>query len=688
MTDRLYDLLPAVYRRRDAETGGALRRFLQVFEEELERHEGDAWRAYDNWFIETCEEAVVPLIGELVGVHLPHPVTDVTRSQRQWVANAIARRRRKGTASSLADLARDVTGHDAMLVESFRRLAVAWRTVPSSRRPVAFCALRDPLPLEAVGRAGDPTARVVDLRSVSRARAARHHPAHAGVHLWRLRALPPLQAKARAATTPPDGRYFAHPSGLDAPLWHAEGEATETPAGGPLSRLALQQELEARRQAIVDGEAPSARWFVTERPVFEVRVDGVPVPPEEVVIADLSRELAAAPWWPRPPLSAPYLPASGGALVDRPIRVLVDPTNGRLSFRATGDGSVPEGAAVEVTARRGTLDVLGASTAPRPDLHGGFFARPAASAAWFERSVATPEALRTAVGEWNAASAAAAGLFVGRIELTASLVLEGGALEVSIPRLARLLLCARDGVLPTLRAPLRATGTALASDTDPGALSLDGLSLDGGVDVLAGSLGGITLAHCSALPAGVAAWSVLCEGGNERLRLRLLRSVIHNVRVTPSLAGISVEDSAVGRGSGDAVKALNTPLTVLRSTIFGDCAARRLDASDSIFTASLGVTEATEGCVRYCYLASPGALRRYACVTGRPGPSFTRADPASPAFAQLADGTPRAISEGASDGAEMGVFNRLQQPQRDANLRQCLDEHLPAGLDVGVFYES
>jgi len=94
MTDRLYDLLPAVYRRRDAEAGETLRRFLQVFEEELERHEGDAWRAYDNWFIETCEEEAVPLIGELVGVHLPHPVTDVTRSQRAWVANAIARRRR------------------------------------------------------------------------------------------------------------------------------------------------------------------------------------------------------------------------------------------------------------------------------------------------------------------------------------------------------------------------------------------------------------------------------------------------------------------------------------------------------------------------------------------------------------------------------------------------------------------
>ncbi len=687
MTDRLYDLLPAVYRRCDAEAGETLRRFLQVFEEELERHEGDAWRAYDNWFIETCEEEAVPLIGELVGVHLPHPVTDVTRSQRAWVANAIARRRRKGTASSLDDLARDVTGYDATLVEYFQRLAVAWQAALPSRRTRAFCALRDPLPLEAIGRAGDESARTVDLRSITAGRG-RHHPAHAGVHLWRLRAQPPVRALARPAVAgTADGRYRAHPSGLDAPLWHGAGHDPRIPGAGPLSRLALHQELEARRQAIVDGVAPPTRWFGDE-PVFQVWVNGTPIPPEEVAIADLSRELAASPWWPRPPASAPYPPAAGGAPVNLPIRVLVDPTNGRLSFRAPEEGGVAAGATVEVTARLGMLDVLGASAAPRPDLLGGSFARPAEAERWFERTAGTPDELRAAVSDWNAASAAAAGPFVGRIEVAASLVLEGAALEVSVPRLARVLVTARDGERPTLRAPLHVTGTAGASDPDPGALALDGFALDGGVEVRAGSLGALTLAHCTALLFGTASWSVLCLADNGRLRVRLLRSVVHSVRAAPALAGIDLEDSALCAPGGHGVLAMLTPLSVQRSTVFANCMARRLDASDSVFMDTLGVTEAAEGCVRYSYLAAPGAVRRYACVVGRPGPRFTSDDPALPAFAQLGPGTPRAVAEGASNGAEMGVFNRLQQPQRAANLRQCLDEHLPAGLDAGVFYET
>jgi hypothetical protein len=41
---------------------------------------------------------------------------------------------------------------------------------------------------------------------------------------------------------------------------------------------------------------------------------------------------------------------------------------------------------------------------------------------------------------------------------------------------------------------------------------------------------------------------------------------------------------------------------------------------------------------------------------------------------------------GAEDGAEMGVFNMLQQPQREATLCAVLDEYIPFGLIAGIFY--
>src|SRR5215207_3001288 len=111
--DRLYGLLPSVYRVRDAERDEALRALLGIIEGELRLLDDDIGRLYDNFFIETCEEWVVPYLGDLLGVSGVQPVRDEAFSQRALVANTLAYRRRKGTASVLEQLARDVTGWPA-----------------------------------------------------------------------------------------------------------------------------------------------------------------------------------------------------------------------------------------------------------------------------------------------------------------------------------------------------------------------------------------------------------------------------------------------------------------------------------------------------------------------------------------------------------------------------------------------
>ena len=62
----LHRLLPSVYRVRDAERGEPLRALLEVISPELDRIEDDIAGLYDNWFIETCDEWVVPYIGDLL----------------------------------------------------------------------------------------------------------------------------------------------------------------------------------------------------------------------------------------------------------------------------------------------------------------------------------------------------------------------------------------------------------------------------------------------------------------------------------------------------------------------------------------------------------------------------------------------------------------------------------------------
>ena len=65
--DRLYRLLPMVYRMRDADQGYQLQGLLRVMAEQVNAVEDGISQQYDNWFIETAADWVVPYIGDLVG---------------------------------------------------------------------------------------------------------------------------------------------------------------------------------------------------------------------------------------------------------------------------------------------------------------------------------------------------------------------------------------------------------------------------------------------------------------------------------------------------------------------------------------------------------------------------------------------------------------------------------------------
>ena len=117
--DRLYDLLPATYRIRDAAQGEQLRALLAIASDEFAAVEADIRGLYENWFIETSDEWVVPYIGDLLGVRGLNTLQNTSFSQRAYVANTLYYRRRKGTAHVLETLAKDVTGWPAQAVEFF-----------------------------------------------------------------------------------------------------------------------------------------------------------------------------------------------------------------------------------------------------------------------------------------------------------------------------------------------------------------------------------------------------------------------------------------------------------------------------------------------------------------------------------------------------------------------------------------
>ena len=65
--DRLYKLLPAIYRIRDTEQQYSLQALLRVIAEQVNIVQDDIAQLYDDWFIETAEDWAVPYIADLIG---------------------------------------------------------------------------------------------------------------------------------------------------------------------------------------------------------------------------------------------------------------------------------------------------------------------------------------------------------------------------------------------------------------------------------------------------------------------------------------------------------------------------------------------------------------------------------------------------------------------------------------------
>src|SRR5262249_3879456 len=142
--NRLFELLPAIHRLRDGQVQhpGALRALIDVIAEQVAVLEEDLAQAYDDQFIETCAEWVAPYIGDLIGYRSLHAVAPRIGSPRAEVANTIAYRRRKGTASMLEQLARDVSGWDARAVEFFQQLATTQYMNHLARRSIVAFDVR------------------------------------------------------------------------------------------------------------------------------------------------------------------------------------------------------------------------------------------------------------------------------------------------------------------------------------------------------------------------------------------------------------------------------------------------------------------------------------------------------------------------------------------------------------------
>lgn len=724
--DRLYHLLPAIHRMRDAGNGYPLQALLRVIAEQVNVIEDDIAQLYENLFIETAQDWAVPYLADLLGyvpsseAGAPSPTLDAAGEARNRVlhprreiANLIRYRRRKGSLALLEQLAQDVAGWPSRAVEFFKLLGWNQNLDHPHWQRHRLADLRDSAALEWVDGPFDGSTRSVDVRRIDSHRTrGRHNVPSVGVFAWRLRSYPVSATPAWCAEESGPHCFTFSVLGQDAPLF-----AKAQPEPGP-THIAEELNLPVpiRRKAL---EAAIGDWYGLDKS-FAIWADhwagfdgDQPVPASALIAADLSR------WQ--------YVPPRG--------RIAVDPVLGRMVFPPT---QLPK-KGVRVSYRYGFS----------ADIGGGEY----------RRVLSQPAGQFTLyrVGEDQAHKRIGDALRAWRHDRPADAIIEivrSGVfvepLSIKLEAGQRLQLRAANGARPVLRLIDWQTDLpdALSIQMEVGSrLALDGLIVTGRPMHLSGPreqrrqvddcAAEVIIRHCTLVPG----WGIDCdceprrpaepslEVYGLRAKLSIEKSIvgsiqIHEDEVATEPIALSISDSIIDACGGDK-EAIGAPsaavahcvLDIRRCTVFGIVAVHAVSlAENCIFTHCVNVARRQIGCMRFCYVpAGCRTPRRYRCQPDgvaqeakrrieaaggdaamlvreianereRVRPQFVSERYGRPAYARLSADIAIEIWRGADDESELGVLHHLYQPQREAHLRARLAEYTPAGMQVGLVF--
>jgi hypothetical protein len=633
--DRLYELLPVVYRQRDADQGYPLRALLRVIAEQADVVEADIARLYENWFIETCEDWVVPYIGDLVGYRIVHEAGEpgeVTTPQgqkrnnilipRREVANTIRYRRRKGTLALLELLANHVAGWPARAVEFYRLLG--WTQAVNHVRDGRGYTIdvRRGNTLELLDSPFDELAHTVDVRHINSPYApGRYNLPSVGLFVWRLRTYSITKAEACLLEPPPEGRDGANCFtfsllGNDCPLY-----ARALPETDP-SQIATEVNLPTpiRRRAF---EADPAHFYGQDKSMFiwkvfelgdgEVQIREVPL--KQIIPANLEE------WH--------YSPHGED--------VAVDPELGRIVFDPDPDYCP---SSVRVSYFYGFSADVGGGEYKRP-LH------PVESSPHLDQpiyyQVGEKEELKSVEGaleHWNTIKAKRPHAVVEIVDsreypesLNAIILEKGQSLQIRAAN------CVRPVIYLSDRTKSRLDSLRVSKRSSGGRLTLDGLLILGrGINVV-GELDELNIRHCTLVPG----WEVFRHSWRlqrasagpsvdmytSTARLNIQHSIMGSIQVYQHQAHagptrIFISDSILDATSvdrealgGKADTFAHAILTIKRCTVIGQMRVHAIHlAENCILDGQVRVARRQVGCMRFCYIAPHPERRlprRYHC---------------------------------------------------------------------------
>lgn len=809
--ERLYKLLPAIYRIRDLEqqTGDAsllggdvsgdtnankparpLYALMSVLAEQIAVLEENLAQLYDDQFIETSAEWAIPYIGDLVGYQLPQYAS--SQSLRSDVANTIRYRKRKGTVTLLEQLARDVTGWDTHVVEYFPQLAATQhkqRLQPSNRRLIDVRQIASPSDVYPLSPF-QTLPHGVEVRNIATG-DGRYNIPNIGIFIWRLQAyrlsdVPLVEAPVHDADR---YLYYLNPLAVNMQLFtYPQHEEDVTQLAGPLAVAApITRTMLAR--AFDDYYGHEKSLWLTETGGDGSRQDILPDPLEKLarVADELHAGLTAGRLdFPRLALlsetlykglaSLPHIAylhlveliinsqalyeslnavetldfraltglvqrsadVASGLKALRASQEIAHPSyaftvadlsdeqdeDGRLRWKASPEDAIaldPElGRAAFPRYRRGRH-----KRAEHPkDLHATFyygFSTAIGGGEYYRAGSFSSDApvVQRVAARIDAVQAALDALIAqdqdGVIEITDSGRMDG-VLRIDAGANQRIELRAADYARPLLVLTAKEGSPTLEVSGAAGAeVTLNGLVIAGGTLHVTGDIQRFALRHCTLVPANEQRVEgppgLLCDAADAIIEID--HAITGRIEIMDN-ANVLISNSIVDAGRDNRLAYAGPPsfltrnaeldtLSIDNSTIIGRVHTSVLQlASNTIFYARHGEHDAPpvqierrqEGCVRYSYLP-PGShvpQRRYHCQpeagadVSSIGPHFTSLMYGEAGYAQLSKLAGDGIGRGADDGAEMGAFHDLFQPQRASNLNLRLNEYLRFGFEVGTFF--
>ncbi len=708
--EKLWNLLPAIYRSLDSDefsSNGPLRELVNRIGAQAAVLRRSIDRTWEDQSIETCDDWVIPYIGDLLATNLVSNLD--ARAQRLDVAKTIYYRRRKGTLALLEELAFDVTGWDAKVIEFFRRMGRSRHGLDPkigqvekagddtdklqqaeglvgrlTRTQIGGTAnLRNNYGSSKVGSAFDEFFHTADFRR-GRGKAGWHNIPRLGVFLWRLKSfgLPPITPVA--VTTPPEcaGWFTFDPTGRSIPLFAVASRKSD--------------QYGSKWVSPVEEQLPG--------PISQMLYDdNTKAPSDDRAIELYSNSFAV--------LRTP-IPQSGTDIVPAD-QVRVQTERGRFAYT----GSPPQN--VWATYHYGFSSEIGAGPYDRR---------------LKRQSPSTPAPQISISGGGSALTPRGAVPQAGTLTLGDSLTYaEAGNISVT----GALTLRAGDKQRPLIRLPAGPGGTVaewIISGAPDSSLVLDGLFISGGDIVIRGNFRSVTITCCTLDPGSASERLSLSSppgnfaisaDGRELSPTRLwIEAAVEMLTVERSIIGpirtrsggkiqmLDITDSILqalpeSLGSppqsplsppaetGDAAITLDSgDVCLSRCTVLGRISVHRLRVSESILQDVARVDDIQHGCVRFTAWAQGSTLpEKYESVTiPSQAAVFTSKDFGHPAYCQLlptadaaivpnSSGTMQnTISAGSQDGSEMGAFARERNLIKERGLLIKFQEFMPIGL--------